>query len=194
MLVFFIHGVATKNSDYSESLSRSVRDSLNKTGQDLPLFYPSFWGDVLKDKNQIWNHIFNDLRAAKSRFPKINSEDIFKYSTFREGFLSDFMGDVLTYLNEDRGQKIRQKLTDQLEDFINHAPGQKKLNIVAHSLGTVILFDMLFSDRFYLKDPVFRFRSLIEGLHCPNGTETRKKVSLRSITTMGSPILGTSIN
>jgi hypothetical protein len=153
------------------------------------LFYPSFWGDVLKDKNQIWNYIFEDLRIAKSRSPKADPNNIFRYQHFREGFLSDFVGDVMTYLNEERGHKIRQKLADQLCDLINKFPDEKNLHIVSHSLGTVILFDMLFSERFDTKDPAFRFRSLIKGLAHPSSIEPSRKVYLRSITTMGSPVL-----
>ncbi|BAY10713.1 hypothetical protein [Calothrix sp. NIES-2098] len=45
-------------------------------------------------------------------------------------------------------------------------------------MGTVILWDILFSDKFQPRDPAFKIRSLI-----------LEKVNLKSITTMGSPIL-----
>jgi hypothetical protein len=189
MLVFFIHGVATRNSNYSDQLSKLIRTTINQQNQKLPLFYSSFWGDILRDKNQIWNYIFEDLRIAETRSSKMDRKNFFRYQEFREGFLSDFMGDVMTYLNEERGHKIRHKLTDQLSDLINKFPDEKNLHIVSHSLGTVIFFDMLFSGRFDSGDPAFKFRSLIKGLPHPSNVEPPKKVFLRSITTMGSPVL-----
>ena len=189
MLVFFIHGVATQNANYSEALSKLVREDLNRQHRELPFFYPSFWGDVLKDKNKIWNCILSDLRIASKRFKKTDASNLFRYQNFREGFLSDFVGDMLTYLNDERGFRIRRKLTDQLYDFILRFPDQENLHIVAHSLGTVILFDMLFSNRFKVGDPVFEFRSLIKGLSHSLGIEPPRKINLRSVTTMGAPIL-----
>jgi hypothetical protein len=59
-------------------------------------------------------------------------------------------------------------------------PAEKELHIVAHSLGTVILWDVLFSEHFDPNDPAHTIRYLI-------GKE-RGKLSLSSVTTMGSPI------
>lgn len=65
-----------------------------------------------------------------------------------------------------------------LEDFIANHPEEEELHIVAHSMGTVILWDILFSEKFQPGDAVFKFRALIH-----------EKIKLKSITTMGSPIL-----
>lgn len=53
-------------------------------------------------------------------------------------------------------------------------------------MGSVILWDVLFSDRFIPKDPAFYIREFINGL---GKSDTIKKVNLKSITTIGSPIL-----
>lgn len=189
MLVFFIHGVATRSVNYSEYLSNLIRTNCKYHNRELPRIYPGFWGDILSDKDQIWKHISEDLTIAQTRSPKTDPKNIFRYQSFRKAFLSDFVGDFMMYLDKKRGCKIRQKLTNQLSDFIDKYPDEKDLHIVSHSLGTVILFDMLFSDQFDPTDPVFEFRSLIKGLPHPRSIEPAKKVYLRSITTMGSPVL-----
>ncbi|MCF4967866.1 hypothetical protein [Nostoc sp. CMAA1605] len=88
------------------------------------------------------------------------------------------MGDAFTYLNIERGAKIRETITLHLNELIQDYPDENELHIVAHSMGTVILWDMLFSDKFSSGDSAFMFRDLING-----------RVKLKSITTMGSPIL-----
>ena len=75
-------------------------------------------------------------------------------------------------------QKLGRSITEHLEDFIKNHSEEKELHIVAHSMGTVILWDMLFSDKFPTGDAGFKFRSLIN-----------EKVKLKSITTMGSPVI-----
>ncbi|HEY9296856.1 MAG TPA: hypothetical protein VIQ31_10860, partial [Phormidium sp.] len=104
----------------------------------------------------------------------------------RKGFLSEFIGDVFTYFNQERGLAIRKKIAQQLYDFLKNHPDDEELHIIAHSLGSVILWDILFSDRFNAKDPAFYIRSMIGSCNEPN---VSKKVYLKTITTMGSPIL-----
>jgi len=53
-------------------------------------------------------------------------------------------------------------------------------------LGSIILWDILFSDKFKPNDPAFKIRTLIEGL---GSASEGRKVYLSSITTIGSPIL-----
>ncbi|NES24946.1 MAG: hypothetical protein F6K41_40070 [Symploca sp. SIO3E6] len=50
----------------------------------------------------------------------------------------------------------------------------------------MILWDILFSERFKPEDPAFDIRAMIEGYSQP---EQMRKIKLKSITTMGSPIL-----
>jgi hypothetical protein len=71
-------------------------------------------------------------------------------------------------------------------NFLTEAPADEDLHIVAHSLGSVILWDILFSDSFAPDDPAFYIRNTIKGLR---KNDQGRSVKLRSITTLGSPIL-----
>lgn len=186
MLIFFIHGVATRDVKYAHSLIDGIKKEFNQVGQKLPYFYTSFWGHILNDFNKVWNHIDEDLNFFERNNPAINSEDAFRYRQFREGLISEFTGDMFTYMNERQGYEVRQLLADQLIKFVEQHPEEEDLHIIAHSLGTVILWDILFSDKFADGDPAYLIRDLISGKRVDNRT---KGISLSSITTMGSPIL-----
>ncbi|HEY9596166.1 MAG TPA: hypothetical protein V6D33_00660 [Cyanophyceae cyanobacterium] len=186
MLVFFIHGVATQTVKYAHPLEGLIREEFQKRNQPSPYFCSSFWASILKDVGKIWNCIERDLQAIKQENPQADIHDIFRYQKFRKDFLFEFFGDAFTYLHSERGAKVRELIAHQLEDFINQNPSETELHIVCHSLGTVILWDILFSDKFQPDDAAFKIRSMIEGLECSGRS---KKVYLRSITTMGSPVL-----
>ncbi|MBD2001376.1 hypothetical protein H6G00_33085 [Leptolyngbya sp. FACHB-541] len=186
MLVFFIHGVATRDVKYADPLKRSIQESCAQLGKALPHFYSCFWGNALNDVSRMWNLIHQDLQNYKKKHPQSDIQDIFRYQTFREGFLSEFVGDMFTYLNPKRGVEIRKAIAQQLLAFIKDHPEETELHIVSHSLGTVILWDILFSEKFHPKDPAFYIRSVINGLE---GDRSARKLQLKSITTMGSPIL-----
>jgi hypothetical protein len=189
MLVFFIHGVATRDACYSSNLQQLIKTEFSHREEKKPHFYASFWGSVLTDMGKIWNAIDEDLAAVKKKYPKIDSEEIFRYRTFREGLLSQFMGDFFTYMSPDKGQKIRQKIAQDLSDFIKDNPNESELHLIAHSLGTVILWDVLFSDRFSAKDPALSIRAMLRELENQTDVKVKHQVNLKSITIMGSPIL-----
>jgi hypothetical protein len=178
MLIFFIHGVAESKVKFAEPLKALIQKEFSQKEQILPHFHSGFYADILNNKGKIWNFIHQDLDKFKQENPYVNTEDILRGQELRQGFISDFVGDAFTYLNYERGEKIRQSITEHLEDFIKNHSQEKELHIVAHSMGTVILWDMLFSDKFPTDDAGLKFRSLIN-----------EKVKLKSITTMGSPVI-----
>lgn len=108
MLVFFIHGVATHDIKYADQLKRLIKEEFRQREKSLPLFYSSFWGDVLKDIGKMWNWIDQDLQKLKKYNPQASVDSIFRYRYFREGFLSEFGGDFLSDLNPERGIAIRK--------------------------------------------------------------------------------------
>lgn len=189
MLVFFIHGVATRNACYSSNLQQLIKTEFIHRGEKNPHFYAGFWGSALTDIGKIWNSIDEDLAAVKKKYPKIDREEIFRYRTFREGLFSQFLGDFFTYMNRDKGREIRKTIAQQLYNFIKQNPNDSELHIVAHSLGTVILWDILFSDRFSAKDPALSIRAMIRELENQTDLKLKHQVNLSSITLMGSPIL-----
>lgn len=186
MLVFFIHGVATKDAGYSRRMEALLKEEFTQKGQPLPHFYASFWGNVLKQTGQIWNWIHQDLQDLKKNYPQVDIKDVFRYQEFRQDFISEFFGDIFTYFNTKRGRKIRELIAEDLNEFIKAFPTEDELHIITHSLGSVILWDVLFSEEFEPDDPAYEIRSIIKSL---SSSSNEQKTYLKSITTMGSPIL-----
>lgn len=172
MLVFFIHGVAERNSQYAHSLQSLLEKEFGQRQTKLPLFYSGFWGNIYRELEVIWNRIDN-------------AQNPLKHQNFRKGYFSQFVGDAFTYLGSERGERIRGILADQLIDFIQKNPQETELHIITHSLGSVILWDILFSDNFNANDPTFKIRSILSQ---GSTVSPSQKINLKSITTMGSPI------
>jgi hypothetical protein len=185
MLIFFIHGVATRDVKYSQPLAKQIKDEISNKRGKLPYFYTSFWGHVLNDFNQIWNNIDDDLNLFKDENPAISTDEVFRYRQVREGLISEFVGDMLTYMNQYQGYEVRRLIAQQLQKFLEKYSDEQELHIISHSLGTVILWDILFSDNFEHGDPAFIIRDMISKSSTPEHT---RKTTLKSITTMGSPI------
>jgi hypothetical protein len=170
MLIFFIHGVAEAKVKFAKPLQHLIKEYFSQRGINPPHFHSGFYADLLNNKGKVANFIHQDLQLAKQKNPNIDLQDIFCRQDIREEFISDFVGDAFTYLNHERGAKIRQSIAGHLEDFILHHPEEEELHIIAHSMGTVILWDILFSPKLNHDDAVYKIRSLIHhvfGGQCP---------------------------
>lgn len=181
MLVFFIHGVNTKNSRYADALIRNIKKELSKRQvSNSTNFYSSFWGNLFNNKkHQITDYIDKDYTRACKKHPEYKDShyDIYRYKKRRNQLISNFLGDFLIYQNPERGKAIRRIILEQLSQFTKDHPEQKQIHFVAHFLGSLILWDLLFSDNLTSDDPALLFR------------EKLRKIDLVSITTLGSPLL-----
>jgi hypothetical protein len=180
MLIYFIHGVATRDANYANKLIKLIQEECKRQNRPIPYCHAGFWGNVLKGTEKLWRDIDQELQKQKQKNSDFNPDRSFRYQNFRKEYFSYFIGDAFSYLGSDRGKQIRRIIADQLIDLVQAHPAETELHIVAHSLGTVILWDVLFSERFDPKDPAHIIRYLI--------SKERGKLSLSSVTTMGSPI------
>jgi hypothetical protein len=87
------------------------------------------------------------------------------------------LGDFLNYQNPERGREIRKVIIRQFAQFIKNHPQEEEIHFVAHSLGCLILWDLLFSSSVKDNLDILRFRDYMYHLN------------LKSITTLGSPLL-----
>src|SRR5579883_743873 len=186
MLVWFMHGATVRQSEYADPLRSRIIREFPDHGLPIPEFYSCFWGDILGHTDQLWDWIQQDLAAFKWDYPQIEIEDVFHYSQRREQLITGFFNDIFSYLNTRQGREVRRAIAVQFLSFLADNPLEDDLHIVAHSLGSVILWDILFSENFEASDPAFYVRNVIRGL---SGPGTGRKVKLRSVTTLGSPIL-----
>lgn len=186
MLVWFMHGASVRQSGYADPLRSQLIAAFSSRGLALPEFYSSFWGDAFGNTDQLWSYVEQDLEAFKLEHPLTDLDDIFHYRQRREQLISGFFNDIFNYLNSAQGREVRRIIALQLLSFLTEIPFDEDLHIVAHSLGSIILWDILFSDNFSPDDPAFYIRDVIKGL---GKAGQGRKVKIRSITTLGSPIL-----
>lgn len=181
-----MHGASVRQVGYADPLRSRLIEAFTDRGLAVPEFYSSFWGDALGDTTQLWDWVQQDLEAFRWEHPEIDIDDIFHYRQRREQLISGFFNDIFNYLNSSRGREVRRLIAVQFLNFLKEAPFEEDLHIVAHSLGCIILWDILFSDKFEPNDPAFYIRHLIKGL---SAAGEGRKVKLRSVTMMGSPLL-----
>ena len=148
MLVFFIHGVSTKNSSYAEALINNIKKELGKGKPRIQIdFYSSFWGNLFNNKkHQLIDYIEKDfsIACAKHEEYKDSHHSIYKYTDRRKQLINNFLGDFLIYQNPERGKAIRRVILEQLNQFIEDHSECKQIHFIAHSLGSLILWDSPF--------------------------------------------------
>ena len=186
MLVWFLHGASVRQPTYADPLRTRLIEEFTTRDRSIPEFYSSFWGDALGSTEALWDWVQQDLEAFKWDHPTVDLDDVFHYRQRREQLISGFFNDIFNYLNPQQGKEVRRRVAMQLLNSLAEVPFEEDLHLVAHSLGSVILWDILFSDNFAPGDPAFYVRSVIKGL---SSASEGRKVKLRSITTLGSPIL-----
>ena len=186
MLVWFMHGASVRRVEYADSLREQLIERLSDRGLPTPEFYSSYWGESLGSTTQLWDWVQQDLETFKWDNPQIDVDDVFHYRQRREQLISGFFNDIFNYLNTQQGREVRRTIAVQFLNFLAATPFEEDLHIVAHSLGSIILWDILFSEAFDVSDPAFYVRHAIKGL---SERSEGRKVKLRSITTLGSPLL-----
>ncbi|MDX2242295.1 MAG: hypothetical protein NW224_16545 [Leptolyngbyaceae cyanobacterium bins.302] len=186
MLVWFLHGASVRRTEYADPLRSHLIEAFTSLNQTLPEFYSSYWGDALGSTSEIWDFVQQDLEAFKWEHSTVDVDDVFHYRQRREQLISGFFNDIFKYLNTQSGRTIRRTIAVQFLNFLADNPFEEELHIVAHSLSSVILWDILFSQDYESNDPATYIRGAIKGL---SSSSQGRKVTLRSITTLGCPLL-----
>jgi len=203
MLVFLIHGVATQNAGYGDKFKKKVKELIleakanrdtvaeetskkNDKANDIPIpvFYSSFWGHTFKSQtDQLFNWVRSDIKEITNTHPDLKGKgnDIYRYQELREDFIGKFFGDFLTYMHREKGAEIRKQILEQFQSFVKQHPRDQKIVIIAHSLGTLILWDLLFAQNVPSTDPAHEFRQLFQ--------DESYQLELHGLVTMGSPLL-----
>lgn len=181
-----MHGASVRRSEYADPLRMRLIEEFTARSLPVPEFYSGYWGDAFGNTNEIWDFIQQDLEAFKWDNPQIDIDDVFHYRQRREQLISGFFHDIFEYLSPQRGKEIRRTVARQFLNFLTDNPHDEDLHIVVHSLSSVILWDMLFSDQYHSSDPAAYVRGVIKGL---SPVSEGRKVKLRSITTLGCPLL-----
>jgi len=184
--ILFIHGVSNRSKREQPTYADKIFGRLQENvGSSLSLKkVPLYWGDVNLEAE---NKLLKSFQASKAW-------DKLWFRDFRENYLLQFVGDAALYLSRHVGSQVVARLKEDAQTILGtaespkHKPGDR-LHLVTHSWGTVVLFDILFADRWEDKNipghqDVMSIRKALFGLP-PN---PERGIPLTSIHTMGSPI------
>ena len=190
--IVFIHGVNTREKveppTYANALFTLIQQSVEHHAKsDAPrqlVKVPLYWGNVGVSAE---NALLDEYKHTTQNWDKLWFKEL------RGGILLEFAGDVALYMSRAFGAQVADKLRDdavkQIGPAMLNPNTEDRLHLVAHSLGTIILFDILFSARWDAEGtPGYEsVRTIREGIYGvePNWTQG---IRLASISTMGSPL------
>lgn len=174
--LLFIHGVNTREDRYQLNYADPLIEHIQRLTPPQMSIKPVvlYWGDVnigaemelLKtfQASSVWNKLcFPDLRAKQ---------------------ILQFTGDAALYISRSGGKLVADRLIhDMMSNLQDFRPDRDHLHLITHSMGTVILFDMLFSSRWDAPNA-----DGYEGVEMLRQQIFRQGSPVRSIHTMGSPI------
>lgn len=178
--VLFIHGVDTKSATYAQPLIDAIARKTTVPLKPVPIFWDSI--DGKQQRAQRLHDAYTQARTWNQLW----------FKDLRLGDILNFTSDVAFYVSRYNGGAIADLIWRTWQQQIPLSPSPDDcLHLVTHSLGTVILFDLLFSARWDNAPPtlpgaksVWPLREAIYGI----APHPNKGIRLRSITTMGSPI------
>lgn len=178
--VLFIHGVDTRLPDFAVPLM----DLITKKIPDYPLKQiPIYWGDLNNEREAKLLAAYEEAPAWKDLW----------FKNLRTGDMFRFTCDAALYLSRYVGGAIADRIWEKASFIFEDDDPDSRLHFVTHSLGTVILFDILFSARWdgppslpgY--DSVRKLRQAIYGIPSV-GQTALVGMPLGSLITMGSPV------
>lgn len=182
--ILFNHGVNNRDAHvqatYADSLFQLIQRYYRRVPSRTLKKVALYWGDVNKDEEE---RLLATYRAS-AIWEKM------WFRSIRETTIMRFVGDGALYMSRYVGAKVADVLKEQtLAGLAGFNPEEDRLHLVTHSMGTVILFDMLFSARW---DPEYvpghasvdTLRSLFFGV----GPAPQCGIRLGSISTLGSPL------
>lgn len=176
--ILFVHGVNIRSDDYADELFDLIRSSTSSLHRKLEKIV-LYWGDVNKEQEDALLKAYKASPIWKK----------FWFRELRETQMMQFAGDAALYLSRYVGAKVAKLFVEKGIAALGNHQEKDRLHLVTHSLGTVILFDMLFSARWDQPgmpgaESVAIIRQVIFGV----SPDPLAGIRLGSISTMGSPI------
>ncbi len=111
MLIYFIHGVATRDASYANKLIKLIEEECKRKNLPIPYCHAGFWGNVLKGTEKLWRDIEQELQTQKQKNINFNPEQSFRYQNFRKEYLSQGNRMLIEFSNsEELGLKFDGQL------------------------------------------------------------------------------------
>jgi hypothetical protein len=174
--LLFIHGINTRETrdqpDFADPLIQNVQHLCSPGMPIKPIAL--HWGDVNAGAEQSVLKAFQESPAwEKLCFPNLRSKQLLQFAGDLALFISRASGKLLV----DR--LVQEVMSSSLHDFHPH---EDHLHLITHGVGTMILFDLLFSSRWDAANV-----GGYDGVEHLRHQIFQGQFPIRSIHTMGSP-------
>lgn len=189
-ILFFIHGMGESYSEnqYDVLWTGIAKAYCEQCQVPIDIFNNQFervfinWQSVTSDAEiTIFDAAFPQLEVTQKNLP---FSDVMHPIRGIRKFITFFMGDVAAYVSEN-DNNIRSTVWQQMEPYVSKG---LPYSIIAHSLGSIIVFDYLFN----LFEENHLFLPQSEGLEHQTELSLNKisqlGVNFRHLFTLGSPI------
>lgn len=189
-ILFFIHGMGESYSEnqYDVLWTGIAKAYCEQCQVPIDIFNNQFervfinWQSVTSDAEiTIFDAAFPQLEVTQKNLP---FSDVMHPIRAIRKFITFFMGDVAAYVSEN-DNNIRSTVWQQMEPYVSKG---LPYSIIAHSLGSIIVFDYLFN----LFEENHLFLPQSEGLEHQTELSLNKisqlGVNFRHLFTLGSPI------
>jgi hypothetical protein len=182
--VLFIHGVNTRGSaNNPPGYARNLMQLL--TQADTPALPPLVmreleWYGVMQEAETLLLGWLDESEHWKRSW----------FRDFRRKQIIPFTGDAALYISRYIGSEVVALLRQQAEEILKNCdPVNDRLHLVAHSWGSVVLFDILFAGRWDNPDiPGYKDAQMIRRAIFGVQPEPTGGIRIASIHTLGSPI------
>ncbi len=189
-ILFFIHGMGESYSEnqYDVLWTEIAKAYCEQCQVPIDIFNNQFervfinWQSVTSDAEiTIFDAAFPQLEVTQKNLP---FSDVMHPIRAIRKFITFFMGDVAAYVSEN-DNNIRSTVWQQMEPHVSKG---LPYSIIAHSLGSIIVFDYLFN----LFEENHLFLPESEGVEHQSELSLNKisqlGVNFRHLFTLGSPI------
>jgi phospholipase DDHD1 len=158
-LIFIIHGIGQNSQKLRNSIHKKIKPTVEM---------------LYKNKGKLFNKTLHfRIIDWKTRLIKKTEENISvlidKHSetSGSKSFINQVPLDILYYLNLNNKYEIINDVVDQMNFYYNNVNNYRELfrgnvSIIAHSLGSVISYDILKSMKKYINSPIKRLFTHIE--------------------------------
>lgn len=144
--VLAIHGMGSSEGGFSDALRENVLSELERLG----VVSPARPADTVLTWNEV---LWSDIGDTRQRDLLTDLYPNGEWTGLRN-FTVTNLGDILVYLSPSHGPCIKQRVMDtiqELREHHTHETGPMYISVVAHSLGSIVAYDLLHELTHYIE-------------------------------------------
>lgn len=166
MRIIYVHGISDSlpdKYDYTNGFSTRLVAKLKDLGviparasqteiDRIITFEPAYYADIGHNEEEVLLKTYQQERGRLYNFLDNTVENVFGYNLIRS-FMISSVSDILIYKSQVGQDAIRKRLLDKITPYVGTPD---PVTIVAHSLGSVVAFDVLYYHNWHTWPGLFK--------------------------------------